>query len=90
MIKKFFNKSILNKNNSIKEAIENLALSGLQICFVCDGKKLLGTITDGDIRRAILKKVNLETKVEKIMNNNYISITINSSPKKAKTLMNMA
>ncbi len=88
MIKKFFNKSILNKNNSIKEAIENLALSGLQICFVCDGKKLLGTITDGDIRRAILKKVNLETKVEKIMNNNYISITINSSPKKAKTLMN--
>ena len=89
MKKKFFTKSILKKKNSIKDAIENLALSKLQICFVCEGRKLLGTITDGDIRRAILKKMSLETEIEKIMNKNFTSIGVNSSLKKAKTLMNL-
>ena len=56
MKRKIFSKAILKKSNSINEAIENLANTGLQICFICEGKKLIGTITDGDIRRAILKK----------------------------------
>jgi len=88
MKKNFFSKSIIKKNNSIKDAIKNLSVTSLQICFVCEGKKLLGTVTDGDIRRSILKKVSLETQVNTIMNKNYISISSNSS-KKAKTLMSL-
>jgi dTDP-glucose pyrophosphorylase len=88
MKRKIFSKAILKKSNSINEAIENLANTGLQICFICEGKKLIGTITDGDIRRAILKKKNLETQIKEIMNKKFISIKKNSSPNKAKTLMN--
>ena len=89
MNRKFFTKAILKKTNSINEAIKNLSNSGLQICFVCDGKKLIGTVTDGDIRRAIIKKKNLEEKISEIMNKNYIFIHKNSSIQKAKTLMNL-
>ena len=89
MRKKFFQKIILNKQNSIKDAIQNLAISGLQICFVCEGTKLLGTITDGDIRKAILKKINLEDTIHKIMNTNFTSVEKNVSEQKAKTLMRL-
>ena len=89
MQKKIFTKAVLKKTNSLNEAIKNLSKTGLQICFICEGKKLIGTITDGDIRRAILKKKNLETRIKEVMNKNYIFIKKNSSIKKAKTLMNL-
>ena len=39
-----------------------------KFCVVVDEKNnCLGTITDGDIRRAIIKGLNLETKIDKIM-----------------------
>ena len=74
MRKKIFIKAVLKKTNSLNEAIKNLSKTGLQICFICEGKKLIGTITDGDIRRAILKKKNLETRIKEVMNKNYIFI----------------
>lgn len=61
--------SFIKNGSSIFQAIENLnnnRLYGL-VLVVDKNRNLLGTITDGDIRRAILNKVNLNSKVEKIM-----------------------
>ena len=57
---KNWNKSILNIKSSLSQAIENLEKSGTQINLIV-GKKnfFLGTLTDGDLRKAILKKVDL-------------------------------
>lgn len=53
----------------IRDVIENLDKSGLQIILVIDqDNKLLGTVTDGDIRRGILKGISLESAVSHIMN----------------------
>ncbi len=53
----------------IIEAIKSLDRSAAQICLVVDdGRRLLGTITDGDIRRGILRGVRLEDPVTVIMN----------------------
>ena len=60
-----FKKAILKRNQTIKSAIANLQKTSLKICFVCEKKKLLGTITDGDIRRFILKNKNLNLEVQK-------------------------
>ncbi len=50
------------------EAIEKLNASGLQIALVVDGDgRLLGVVTDGNIRRAILDGRNLEEPVATIM-----------------------
>ena len=49
----------------ISLAIEKLNKSGLRTCFVItDEKKFLGTLTDGDIRKNILKSNFLQLKVK--------------------------
>ena len=64
-------KTILKGNSSLKKAMNSLELSHAQIILVINEKKqLIGTITDGDIRRSILKNISLETKINKIMNFN--------------------
>ena len=53
---------------SIRETIAQIDATALQICLVVDeDRRLLGTVTDGDIRRAILNNISMEEPVEKIM-----------------------
>ena len=52
------NKNIfINPSASIKESLKRLTKSGERCLVVVDvNKKYLGTLSDGDLRRAILKK----------------------------------
>ncbi|WP_306534961.1 nucleotidyltransferase family protein [Geobacter sp.] len=52
----------------VLKAIEIIDASSLQIALVVDERNLLlGTLTDGDVRRAILKGVSLNEPVQSIM-----------------------
>lgn len=54
---------------SIRDTIRVLDESAKQIVLVVnEGNRLLGTVTDGDIRRSILKGMSLEEPVQRIMN----------------------
>ena len=54
--------------DSIKRAIACIDLSRAAIALVIDEKKrLLGTVTDGDIRRAILEGIELDAPVKTIL-----------------------
>ena len=70
---------IVNINADIVEAIRILDSSALQIVLVVneDGK-LVGTVTDGDVRRALLRGISLEEPVEKIMNKQPITVDISA------------
>ena len=47
--------SIIQESSIIDQAIRNLEKSGIKIVLVVDNaNKLLGTISDGDIRRGLL------------------------------------
>ncbi|WP_067177463.1 nucleotidyltransferase family protein [Sulfurospirillum sp. UCH001] len=71
------NKLILNKQTTLNDAIRLLDLNGNGVLPVIDAKeKLLGLITDGDIRKAILNK-NLD--LEHIINKNPHKLHINIS-----------
>ena len=60
---------------SIKETMRIIDRSGLGVAFIVDKEeRLLGVVTDGDIRRAILKGVNIDKPVEEIMNKKPIFI----------------
>ncbi|MGE5396104.1 MAG: nucleotidyltransferase family protein [Chitinophagales bacterium] len=55
----------------ILQAIELLDRTALQIALVVNAEgRLMGTVTDGDIRRAILKNLSLDQPVANIMNTN--------------------
>lgn len=66
---KKWQKAIIGPEATVKDAIELLTTTGLQICLVCDDdKRLIGTVTDGDIRRGIIRSLPLDVPVRKIMN----------------------
>ena len=55
---------LINKNKSFKDALKQLEENGEKcLIVISNNKKLEGTLTDGDIRRALLKKANLSTKI---------------------------
>ena len=64
------NNYIISKNKSVKDALKLIDKNGEKTCFVIDDKKkLIGSVTDGDIRRKILKKKeNLNQKIHKFCN----------------------
>ncbi len=63
------NINIIRFNTKIIDAIKALnKLKSKVLLVVDDNKKLIGTITDGDIRRALLKSENLNLECIKVMN----------------------
>jgi dTDP-glucose pyrophosphorylase len=56
-------------DKTIREAVQVLDAGEMQIVLVVDAEqRLMGTVTDGDVRRGILKGVSLEDPVSRIMN----------------------
>jgi|APSaa5957512622_1039677.scaffolds.fasta_scaffold55867_1 dTDP-glucose pyrophosphorylase/predicted transcriptional regulator len=65
---KEWRKTLIKPDNSILDAIQVIDKSSVQIALVVDEtERLLGTITDGDIRRGIVKGISLESTVQNIM-----------------------
>jgi len=62
-------KSLIRASASIKEALEAIENGSMQIAMVVDEERhLLGTVTDGDVRRGILRGVSLDESVQQVMN----------------------
>ena len=59
----------IQSTESIREALKKIGKGNHKCIPVVDrNEKLLGTISDGDVRRAILKNININSKIEKIYN----------------------
>lgn len=55
-------------DNTIEETIKVIERGGMGIALLVDDERhLIGTITDGDIRRAILRKISLDSVVSEII-----------------------
>lgn len=60
---------------SIKEALKKIDEVGMATLFVCDKDgSLLGSLTDGDIRRQVLKTGNLQEKIGECFNPNPVFV----------------
>jgi len=69
-----FKQHLIGHKDSIKVALERLNdLSHLTLFAINAEGILLGSITDGDIRRALLKGIGLTDPIEKVINRNFIS-----------------
>jgi dTDP-glucose pyrophosphorylase/predicted transcriptional regulator len=68
---KNWTKILLKTSDTLETIIKVLHAGGLQIALVTDEKgRLLGTITDGDIRGALIKHLGMDCLAEKVMNAN--------------------
>ena len=67
-------KMIINVSLSIRKAMQMLENTAKKVLFVENNRKLIGAVSDGDIRRWILNSGNLDECVSKVMNCNPIKI----------------
>ena len=65
----------------INQAPHNNLPSGIAL-IVDDSNSLLGIVTDGDFRRAILNDISLDDNIITITNKNYISVNKGDSKKR--------
>ena len=60
-IKKILKYICLSEKDKIKKAMKRINYSPYQIVFILNKKKqLIGSVTDGDIRRGLIKKFDIE------------------------------
>lgn len=59
---------LIDEDISITKALEKLDITQKKILFVSKGQRLLATLTDGDIRRSILKTGKIEGFVKDVAN----------------------
>ena len=72
-------KHLLSNNATLIEALAGLNnLSGglMTLMIINDKSQLVGTLTDGDIRRALLSGATLDTPVDRIMQQNFKSMSV--------------
>ena len=68
-------KVLLTPQDSLERAVKVLHEGGCRIALVADKfGMLLGTVTDGDIRRALINQLTMESSVSLIMNGNPITV----------------
>jgi len=77
---KDWRKTLITPVTPIIEAIKIIDGGALQVALVIDQhSRLIGIVTDGDVRRALLKNLSLDRQVHTIMNKNFITANVNSS-----------
>lgn len=79
---------VVNEKQTLLETMKIIDETSLQFAVVVDeGNHLLGTVTDGDIRRGILRGEGLEVPITSIMNSNPFSAKSRLKTSKYKQLM---
>ena len=68
------NKHIISKDKTLLEAlsqINDLAPEPLVLFVVDEEQRMIGTLTDGDSRRALIAGASVNDKAEKVMHRNF-------------------
>ncbi|MBF0103989.1 MAG: nucleotidyltransferase family protein [Deltaproteobacteria bacterium] len=90
MNKKKLHSLQIPENTTLKEAMQRLNDTSIQILLVVDKNAALkGTVSDGDIRRKLIKGLPFTDPVKKVMRRNYrfVSETDACKTEKAKAIM---
>ncbi|MGZ3863614.1 MAG: aminotransferase class I/II-fold pyridoxal phosphate-dependent enzyme [Bacteroidia bacterium] len=70
---------LLSHKSTVKDALAIIDKNAQGICFITDDKnKLVGVLTDGDIRRCILNGTTLDTAVENVMQTKFTSFPVST------------
>jgi dTDP-glucose pyrophosphorylase len=79
---------LVREGATLRQVLEAMTRSGKQIVLVVDiDRRLAGVVTDGDIRRAMLRGATLEAKVEEVVNRKPVTFPAGLPPGDALALM---
>jgi len=78
----------LKATNTILDVIGMIDDNQFQICFIVDESKcLIGSITDGDIRRGLINGLTIESQASQVMQKSPVSILVNKDEIDARRIM---
>ena len=66
------NTVVIDCNSFLIQALKKLNKSDIKILFVKEKKKIVGTLTDGDIRRILLKSNQTKISIKDKYNKNFL------------------
>jgi len=67
---------VIRAESSLLDAINVLNKTGLETVLVCDeDNRFLGTVTDGDIRKGLVRGVVLTDSISSVFNENASAVT---------------
>lgn len=76
--------------SSFSEALKRISKGGYQVALITSKNgKLLGMITDSDVRKALLKKIDIDQSVACVMNTNPLIVPPELKENEAKVIMNL-
>lgn len=79
---------VIKADATIRDAMRVIDETALRIVLVCDEKNtLLGTVTDGDIRRGLLVDCEMQDSVSRVMNTQPITAKITDTRQQRLKLM---
>lgn len=82
------NEVLLQENSSVRDALRIIQEGQLRFAVITDDNmNLVGVVTDGDIRRALLLNISLDDSVDCVMNKNPLTLQLGASRKEAVELM---
>jgi dTDP-glucose pyrophosphorylase len=83
-----WSKAILSLDSTLEQAVKNLDETKFHIVLACDDdSQLIGTITDGDIRRGLLKGITLDSPILSVIKHDALVATSNITNEMAINLM---
>src|SRR6266436_6241588 len=83
-----FDSCTLALGASLRAVLETMTRSGKQIALVVDADgRLAGVVTDGDVRRAMLRGASLDAKVDEVVNRAPLTGPAGLSASEAPQLM---
>ena len=86
--KEVWSQAIIQVNSSIHHAAIVLNETSLKIVMVTDDHgKLIGTISDGDIRRGLLRGLDLSSPIESIVHEDPVVVPPEMTVEEVATLM---
>jgi len=81
-------KAVLTPDQTMEDALKAINAGGLRIAFVVDSSgKILGTVSDGDTRRALIARIPLAENVLQVMNPNPRTLPWTAGRERALLIM---
>lgn len=77
------------QDTTLRQAVETIDSGGSEICLIVDSEdRLIGTITDGDIRRGLLQGLSMNTPATAVMNSTPKTVPAGTDPKAILKILN--
>jgi CBS domain-containing protein len=81
-------RALLPENSTVRNAAEVLTRSSLRIVLVIDtDRRLKGTVTDGDIRRALIRGIGIDSDIKNVMEKEPVTVLSNRDRPSVVALM---